>query len=173
MADDKQGNQITAEPQTPAPTTPEPTIPLSWQVFTWQQWLVVIVGSFLLAQFIQRPLPNESSGHGPIAVVDMERMLRAKSLSVAASGMNDIAAEADAFSKKMKVEIDGLTSRGIVVIGANNAVAWPKAIDITDMMASRLGVDMKLVDEDDKLRAQRLQQLIERKPATSAPAAPR
>jgi len=170
MADEQQSSEKATE--TTVAKAPVPTIPVAWQVFTWQQWIVVIVGSFLLAQFIQRPAPTDPSAHGQIAVMDMERVVRAKSLSLPQGGVADLAVEADAFSRKMKIEIDGLTSRGIVVIGANNAVAWPKAMDITDMMAARLGVDLKLADEDDKLRAQRLQQLIDRK-AAPVPGAPK
>lgn len=175
MADENQGKTENATAGASSAKA-EPTIPLSWQVFTWQQWIVVLVGAFLLAQFIERPsfADKERHNQGQIVVVDMERILRAKSLSVAPGDTSKIAAEADSFAKKMKVEIDALTGRGIVVINTSQAVAWPKAADITEQLASRLGADMKLADEDDKMRALRLQQLIQARPQApaTAPAAP-
>lgn len=149
----------------PAPVTQGNSLALP--PVNWLMIVSIVVAAYFLALFIQEPSKGAVANSARIAVVDMDRILRAKALGVGAGNTANIAAEADGFARKLKEEANLLTGAGYVVINSSHLVAWPDAMDSTVTLAKKLGVDLKLVDQDDAVRGSRIQNLLDK--STAAP----
>lgn len=130
--------------------------PIDWRTFG-----IIVVGAALLALYIQRPLDEIGASVPRMAVVDMDRILRAKALSVGAADAATVGAAAEDFVRRVKAEVDGLKADGLMVINSSHLVAWPDAMDLTEEIAARIGVDLKLAASDEDLRASRAKALFD------------
>ncbi|MDK9702558.1 MAG: hypothetical protein OEL20_05415 [Sulfuritalea sp.] len=125
----------------------------------------IVAAAYFLTLFIQEPSKDAAAHSARIAVIDMDRILRAKALGVGVGNAANIAAEAEGFARKIKEETELLTRSGYVVINTAHLVAWPDGMDSTATLAKKLGVDLKLVDQDDAARGARIQNLLQKSAA--------
>lgn len=150
----------------PVKTAPEMTdtsgVTMKLPPVNWLMIVSIVVAAYFMVLFIQEPSKDAAAHSARIAVVDMDRILRAKALGVGSGNTANIAAEAEGFARKLKEETELLTRGGYVVINSAHLVAWPDAMDSTATLAKKLGVDLKLVDQDDAARGARIQNLLDK-----------
>jgi hypothetical protein len=156
---------MSEESKEPAPAAITPVAKQSLP-FNWLMLVSIILAAYFLALFIQGPSKEAAAHSARIAVVDMDRILRAKALGVGAGNVSALAVEAEGFARKLKDETTALTESGYVVINTAHLVAWPEAMDITGTLAKKLGVDLKLAELDDAARGARIQSLLSKSTVT-------
>jgi len=141
--------------------------PLAKRTMVLPLWVVSLIGAFFLALFIREAATNAVAGSTKIAVVDMGRIIQAKSASVAAKPATDIAADAEAFTGQLHSALDRLTDDGYVVVNSAHLAAWPKALEVTEDIAGRLNVNLSVADLAAKDRANRVNDLLDKSRQTA------
>lgn len=131
----------------------------------WRMWLLLLAGTWILAGYIQRPVDEVRAASSRFAVVDMDKILRAKSLAVGATHAQidpvKVGEAADGFVRQLKDEVAQLKGQGLIVVNSAHLVAWPDAIDQTEELAATLGVNLEAVDAEEAARAARSKDLLD------------
>lgn len=123
--------------------------------------VAAIIGGIFLGLFITRTADNAAADAAKMAVIDTDKIVQAKALSVKGANTEEVARGAEEFSRDLKSLILQLTQQGYVVLKSSQLVGWPQATDKTLEVASALNVDLALADSAVAEREQRVRDLLQ------------
>jgi len=128
----------------------------------WIQLTTIVLVAIGLALYIREPYERLQAETPKMAVVDMDALVRAAAAGAGAKGrVSTVVEDANAFAKSAKAEVTQLTDAGYVVVNPGHLIGWPAEMDRTQEIATRLGVDMRLANLEEKERGARIQQLLD------------
>lgn len=146
----------------------------------WLTCAAVGVAAGIFTQIFPIGNPPPVAATRTVVILDTGAIAEAKAASTLAKSSADpsfIGREAGIFADQMKRVIAGYTERGVVVINNHSAISWPADADITQAVATQLGVDLNTrmpasaIQRSDNPAPQALQNLPQPVPvnATVAP----
>lgn len=124
-------------------------------------WAGAIVGGLFLALFIAQAAQQATANVARVVVVDTNRLMQAKAMSVSAKDAKGVADAAAAFTGQLKGAVKTYADQGFIVMNTSHMVGWPEALDKTGEVAKALGVDLKLADSAIELQAARTRELLQ------------
>ena len=128
----------------PAPVVPDPATPAAGVSL-----LTAIVVSAVLSAFsgaVAWHFASKSqAAHQQVVVIDAARIAEARlklSLSKPLAGPDGAAKEGQDFMRQFNSVIDSYSENGVVVINSSVTLNHPAGLDVTDAVATRLGVEL-------------------------------
>jgi hypothetical protein len=136
-------------PIQPAATVPAPVVPDPATPTPGVSLLTTIIVSAVLSAFsgtVAWHFASKSlAAHQQVVVIDAAKIAEARlklSLSKPLAGPEGAAKEGQDFMRQFNAAIDSYSENGVVVINSSVTLNRPAGLDVTDAVASRLGVEL-------------------------------
>lgn len=112
----------------------------------WRIGILVLVAALGLAVgFLGSGYMNRNTVKQEVYTLDTQRLIDAKLVDLVIGGMKDkdyLAREGRAFDEQLQVEISKMAGPGIVILNRQAVILPDDAMDLTDMLAKKLKVDL-------------------------------